>query len=1139
MKKIRDCYGRILLRVLPKKIIRVMKLTLFLTILTISQLWATESYSQKTRLNLKLEEVKISDVLKEIENQSEFYFLYSPKLIDVERKVSVDAKNESIKDILINIFDGEVKFVVYDRQIILSKNDVTGLPDAMQQQKILAGTVTDKNGTALPGVNVVVTGTTVGKITDVAGKYSIEIPQGSKSLTFTFIGMVPQEINIGSLNQINVTMIESSVSLEEVVVVGYGTAKKVTMTGSVASVTSKDLNAISTDNLSTNLAGKLPGLRVTQRTGEPGAFTTIFDIRGYGTPLIVIDGIVSSQTDFVRLNPNDVEQISILKDASAAVYVVQAANGVILLTTKKGEIGKPKITYQGSYTLSHYIMVPKVCDAYGFALLTTQNEINSGRAPNATTYSPEDLQKYKDGSDPVGHPSVNWFDAACRKYTYSKRNNITISGGSDRIKYFTSIAKLYEMGLWKSGDMNYTKYNARTAVTGKISDNLEAEISMEGMMDDRHETYGAQGFFEVMFLHGIPTGSVYANNNPNYYFGINGINSVQFSTASQYGYVKTSNKSFQGIATLNYKVPFVKGLSAKFMYGYYLRDNYVRSWSKQFNTYYYDPVTDKYYVTGTTSQSVYGTSTMRGNYSPFDRSTLDLQLTYDKVFSEKHAIKFSLVYEDRHDLSDNLNASKQMTIPIDQFYAGVLSPTVTSSNIGENDNQSIIGRFNYDYLSKYLVEVGFNYGGSSKFPAGKRWGFFPYSSIGWRVSQEDFFKNAFPSVTNFKLRGSYGIMGDDAASTFQFLTGYNYPSGNYIIDDKTVSGLGFRGMPNPNISWFTVASKNIGFDASYRNGLINLSVDLFRRDRSGLLSTRVLTIPASVGAALPQENLNKDMREGLEIVLGHSRQLGELKYDISGTFTYTRGQNTLIERAKDANTYLNWRNNTTNRWTNIAWGYNCVGQFQNQDDLNNSPIQDSQGNRTLRPGDIKYEDINGDGEITALDQLPIARGTVPDITFSLNGGLTYKQFDLNLLLQGATNYNHARTWYFRGPLPWNRNSLTILLDNWHHQDIYDVNSPWVPGKYPSATTQGTPPSNQYDSQFWVQNARYLRLKSMEIGYSLKKSLLSKLLIQNLRIYVSGFNLFTWSEMKDFDPEILNDASYPIFRDISFGVNLTF
>jgi len=1014
--------------------------------------------------------------------------------------------------------------------LLVSYNVYSGISE--QQQKRITGVVTDISGNPLPGVTVLVKGTSLGTTSGPDGKFQFEISQDAKMLQFSFIGMKTQEIAINDDTSFSVIMEEESIGLEEVVVIGYGSTKKITLTGAVTSVSTKDLKSSASDNLSTRLAGKLPGLRVTQRTGEPGAFSTLYDIRGFGTPLIVVDGIVMDGSDFVRLDPHTIDQISILKDASAAVYGVKAANGVILVTTKKGEIGKPKIVYSGSYTLSKYINLPEQCNAYEFATLLTQSEINSGRSPTATTYSPDDLQKFKDGT----YPSTNWFELVTRKYTTAQKNNISITGGSDRIKYFSSISILDEMGIWKSGDLTYNQYSAKTVVTGKITDNLEAEISLDGRLDKRHQAIGVSGVFETMWMHSLPTIPVYANNNPDYLSEtVDGLHPLAETTSSITGYTNTSNKAFQGTLTLNYKVPFVDGLQAKLMYGYYDRVEYTKRWSRKHKFYVYDKVNDIYNNTLTRNDP----STLYGTYSPFQRSSLLGQLTYNKVVLENHNIKTTLVFEQRHDINDNLQASKQFSIDIDQFYAGLSNPTVTSSNISENENQNVIGRLNYDYLSKYLFEFGFNYSGSSKFPKGKRWGFFPYTSAGWRISEEEFFKSKLPFITNLKIRGSWGKMGDDGASTFQFLTGYNYPSGNYIINDKTVSGLGFRGMPNQNITWYTATTKNIGIDVSINNGLMNLQFDLFRRDRSGLLATRALTIPGTVGANLPQENLDEDMRRGFELVLGQSRKIGELYYDISANFTYTRSQKTYIERTPDGNSYLDWRNNTTGRWDNIGWGYNYIGQFQSQEDLNTSPIQDSQGNRTLKPGDLKYEDVNKDGLITSIDQIPISRSTVPDINFGFNGAVSYRQFDMTILIQGAANYNHTRQNYFKGPLPWNRNSLKIFMDNWHHEDIYDATSPWIPGRFPSAATRGTPPSNGWTSQFWTEDAKYVRLKSMEIGYTINKTLASKLHIQDLRIYLSGFNLLTLCEMKDVDPELLLDVSYPLTRDITFGASITF
>ena len=352
-------------------------------------------------------------------------------------------------------------------------------------------------------------------------------------------------------------------------------------------------------------------------------------------------------------------------------------------------------------------------------------------------------------------------------------------------------------------------------------------------------------------------------------------------------------------------------------------------------------------------------------------------------------------------MNDNIVGRAELALGVDQFFAGTSAgATVTSSNIYENDNQNVIGKLNYDYMSKYIFESGFNYGGSSKFPSGKRWGFFPYASIGWRISEEKFFKDNISFISNLKLRGSWGQMGDDGASSYQFLTGYDYPSGVYVFNDKAVAGLGFRGMPNPNITWFTSTTKNIGLDVSFLNDLISMEFDVFQRDRSGLLATRVLTIPGTVGAGLSQENLNGDMNEGFEFVIGHSKKIGDLTYKISANITYSRNQLTHIERAADGNSYLNWRDNNTNRWSDIIWGYKYIGQFQTVEEALTSPIQDEQGNRTMRPGCLKYADMNHDGVINDGDVVPIGRSGLPNMNFGLSLNLSWKKFDMVVFFQG-------------------------------------------------------------------------------------------------------------------------------------------
>ena len=1114
-------------------IMKMIAILLFVVGLTSSY---AKSDAQTSKLNLKFKSGTVKDVIEEIERQADLSFMYDNNVFKVDRQISIDAENETVKSVVEKLIFGlDLKYELVNRYIVItSKNSLS----AVQQQKSVSGKVTDSSGAPLPGVSVVVKGTTSGIITDNNGHYSLPSISENATLIFSFVGMKSQEVVVGTKTTLNVVLTEEAIGIEEIVAVGYGTQKKINLTGSLSSVNSKDLKSISTDNAVSGLSGKLPGLRIKQGSSEPGSFSAKFDIRGFGAPLIVVDGMVTTQENFVRINTDDIDQITILKDASAAIYGVKAANGVILVSLKNGISGKPKITYSGQYQVQHVTDTPKANDAYGFALLLTEREINGGKSPDATTYKKDDLQKFKDGT----YPSTDWYGLVVRDYMPQKNHNISISGGNDKIKYFTSLGYLDEEGLWKSGDLNYKKYNIRSSVLGKITDNLEAEISINGMSDQKNEPgspadgYGADGgIFFSLFMQN-PTVPVYANNNPMYLSEtFDSQHPLAITNSDISGYTKTKNKTFQGTFTLNYKVPYIKGLDAKFMYGYLNKEWFQKAWDQKFLLYKYNTPTDTYLNTSIKNNP----SILRGEYTSYESTTIQGQLSYNKVFLQKHEIKASMVFEERHEKNDNLIARKEFAIEVDQFYAGnAVNTTATSNNIYENDNQSIIGRLNYGFLSKYLAEFGFNYGGSSKFPSGKRWGFFPYVSAGWRVSEEGFFKEKFSFITNLKIRGSWGQMGDDNASSFQFLTGYTYPSGNYVFNNALVSGLGFKGMPNENITWFTVTSKNIGMDLDVKNGLLNVQFDLFQRYRSGLLATRLLSMPSEVGVNLPQENLNEDMRRGVELVLGHSKRTGDFKYDINGNFTYTRGQATRIERADDLNSFLNWRNNNTDRWDDMFWGYKYVGQFQSQDEINNSPVVDGKGNTTIRPGDLKYEDVNKDGMISDLDRVPIGRGTMPEITFGLNGSFSYKQFDMNIFFQGSTNYNFLnQQQYLRSPQPWaGRNGLDYFVDRWHHEDIYDVSSPWVPGRFPSSAWPG---SNGWDSSFWVENASYLRLKSLEIGYSLKKSLVSKINFEDVRFYVSGYNLFTLTKMSYFDPEREIGMSYPITKNYTVGVNITF
>ena len=1122
----------ILLRVWKCKTLLVMKLTLLICLFFAFQSIAIEALSQNQRLSINQKNIKIEDIIQLIENKTDFYFMYSAKTIDVDRTVDIEATNKLVPEILNYIFNGtNVSYKIDGRLIALSKDDE--MSSVSQQQKSISGKVTDSTGAPLPGVSVVVKGTTTGIITDMDGKYTLSKVPENATLQFSFVGMKTQEVIIGAKTSINVTLAEESIGLDEVVAVGYGTNKKMNVTGAISSINSKEIASVSSSNLTDNLTGKLPGLRVLQRTSEPGDYNSSYNIRGWGSPLIIVDGV--QRDDFNKIDPSEIESVTVLKDASAAIYGVKAANGVLLITTHHGKDGDPEITLNSKYGWQNITTFPHPMDAAQWVEVTNEANMNAG---TSLPYTSDQLEKYKNGT----LTGTDWYGLVVRNNAPQQQHNLSVSGGSKKIKYFSSIGYLDQDGIWKSGSLNYDRYNIRSNVSAQISENLDAELNLGAICDKKKApSTDTWVVFKSIWMQ-KPIIPVYANNEGNYMSNVaDGTHPLAVTNSSISGYNNTENKNFSGSFALNYKLPFLEGLKFRFLYGYDIYFNHQKKWSKQYALYDYDSSTSLY-----TSYLNNNPSSIYEYNSELDRSTMQTSLSYERVFNSKHNVKALLLFENLKTKSDNFYGTKYFAVDaVDQLYAGTSSNQSISSdsgNIYELANQGLVGRFNYDYLSKYLVEYSFRYDGSSKFMEGNRWGFFPAVSLGWRISEENFMKNTLPFVSNLKLRTSWGQLGDDSASSYQFLTGYTYPSGNYVFDSSVTSGLGFKGMANENITWYKATTKNIGLEGNLWNDKLNFQFDLFSRKRTGLLSTRQLSLPATVGADLPQENLNSDISNGYEIVLGHTNKIGEVWYNISGNFSYARNKNQHIEESDQGNSYLNWKNRSTNRWDNIVWGYNCIGQFQSFDEIYSSPIEDGDGNRKLLPGDLKYEDVNKDGVIDDYDKKPILRNNTPEINYGINLSAGYKGFDFNILLQGATRFNIQLQEQFRSPLPWGRNGLAQYYDRWHHADLFDETSAWVPGKYPSTRLSGTASWNTETSTFNVLDGSYLRIKNIEIGYTIPSNYLKKAGIHKLRVYANGYNLYTWSKIDYVDPEHSMDTYgylYPITRNFNIGVNVSF
>lgn len=1023
------------------------------------------------------------------------------------------------------------------------------------------GTVTDETGTIMPGVSVVVKGTTTGTQTDVNGKFSVVAAKGA-TLVFSMVGYNPRQVVV-STSTINVKLAPVSSSLNEVVVVGYGTQKKAALTGAVSSISASDIVTTKNENLLNTLAGKVPGLRIVQNTSEPGAFANNYDIRGMGSPLIVIDGI--PRTDIARVDPNDVESISVLKDASAAVYGVRAANGVILITTKKGKPRTLDLNYTGSYGFQVPVNFSKSVDAVGYMTLLNEQSVHNraNAVRGARTYSDAQIADYMNGTK----QSTDWNEAVIKRSAGQTQHNLSASGGTEKSTYFVSLGYTGQDGILRTGDETYRKYNLRSNLSTKIGKNLTFDLNLSGVMDVTNAPFQPTWWIIRSTWYQPPIYPLYANNTAPYFFNVPNppLQAEAQSSIDASGYRNYNNKWFQSAANLTYDVPFVKGLSVKgvFSYDYILNDN--KTYQKSYNLYDYDATTGNYIVKNAQQTP----STVRREMYEYPTNLAQVWINYSHTFNNIHNVSGSLIYEQSTRSGDNFYAQRELAIPVDQLFAGNSTNQLANMSSGQANaftykNAAYIGNFTYDFMSRYYAKFAFRYDGSSRFGSASQWGFFPEGEAGWRISEEPFFKaiKALSFVNNLKFRGSYGILGDDSASSYQFLTGYTYPASGSatglppgsVFDGTFVNGVQSKGIANPVITWYTSKTLDIGADMEAWNGKLGITFDYFRRNRTGLLATQLGSLADVVGASLPQQNLNSDRTEGYDFELSHRSHAGNVYYNVKGTFGFSRTMNVIQVSAAKGNSYLNWNQKNgsnvatgANRYNTVYMGYTSTGQYQNYASIENSPVFVA---RNTVVGDYAYQDWNGDGQINGDDIHPIGNYGLPLMTFGLNLGAAYKGFDANVLFQGAAMVNASFVEQAQQPLWAGGNALVQFLDRWHptdpNADPYSPSTQWTPGYY--AYTGTYPTTNSTGN---THNAAYVRMKSLEVGYSLPNKWLGHSGIKNARLFFNGYNLLTLTSLKYLDPEHPSgvsqfnassqqyDYAYPLDKIYSFGVNVKF
>lgn len=1115
----------------------LMKITLLhvmITAATIVFSYALDTHGQGVldrKVSLRLENKTVKDVLAEIEEKAGVSFTYRSRLIKNLRNVTLEVSELQLKELLPQVFDESVEYEVVGKQIILKetpKAEKGSLIAAATFQGVqVSGVVRDDTGAPVPGVNVIEKGTTNGTATDVDGRYSLQVAGEDAVLVFSFIGYMTQEVTVAGRSSIEVSMEPDTQTLEEVVVVGYGEQKKATVTGSVTSVKNEEIVQSPVTNLSNALVGRLPGVVFVNRSGEPGYDGSQIRIRGTNTignpgALIVIDGIANRSGGLERLNPQDIESITVLKDASAAIYGAQAANGVILVTTKRGKAGKPEINFGYNIGFNTPTRLPEVADAATYATMLNEIDQYRNRTPRFTD---EDIQKFRDGSSPWTHPNTDWYGEVIKPVSLQDNLNLSLSGGTDDgVRYFVSAGSLFEDGFYKNSATKYKQYNFRSNIDAKVTDFFQIGVDLAGRQENRNFPTVPAGQIFRMLIRGKPNLPAYWPNGLPGPDIENGVNPAVVSTNAT-GFVEDNNYVFQSNLRGKIDVPWVKGLNITMNAAF---DEAFRP-VKRFRTPWFLYTWD--YQTYDNNGDPVLVKASRGASAPeltesFERTsglTTNAYVNYTKDVGS-HGLGFMVGAEKQVIKGNNFSAFRNQFIStsVQQLFAG-------GDNLNKTNNGSAyatarlnyFGRINYSYNEKYLLEMVWRYDGSYIFPENSRWGFFPGFSAGWVISDENFMSNT-TWVNRLKIRGSWGQLGNDRIDAFQYLSAFAFGSG-YIFNYNTLTTtISPTSVPNPNVTWEVANNSNIGLEGLLFGGKISFEFDYFRNMRSHMLTRRSGSIPFTAGYTPPSENIGELENKGFDFVINYSGQAG-------GDFNFQIGLNGGYAKNKilfwdEAPGFDPWQT-STGRPVGSELFYNAIGVFKDQAAVDAYPHWPG-----ARPGDIIFEDVNNDGEIDGQDRVRQTMNNIPRFQGGLNLNAQYKNFDLSILFQGAAGAKQ----YIQ----------TQSGDFGNYLSDF-VNGRWTPENPNSEKPRTFNREDEYwisqRNTYWYRSTDYIRLKNVSLGYTLSSDVMGKIGMKSARVYVNTLNLLTFDSFKVYDPETDNQGgtSYPQKRVFNAGVNLTF
>ena len=1112
-----------------KQFFRIMRISLLFLFLCTTLLFAENLHSQKAKVTINQRNVNLGTVLEEIENQTDYLFLYNSNQINMRRNVSVNVKNVQVGDLLTKLFeDTPVKAVMEGTHIVLlADGNETPASEVAQQTLNITGTVTDANGETLPGANISVKGTTIGVTTGVDGKYSITVPDGNRILVFSYIGFISQEIVVAGREIIDVTLNEDIMQIDEVVVVGYGTQKKVNLTGSVASVTSADLINKPVATTSQAIAGLAPGLSVVQNSGRPGTSATV-RIRGTGTfssagtaPLVLIDGLSGNIDD---VDPNDVESISFLKDAaSAAIYGNRAANGVILIETKKGTDGKIRINYSNSFGWQKPTELPDFLPSWEYATYYNEAMANMGRAE---AYSAETIQKYQSGSDPDNYPNVNHLEWLLNTGSgFQQRHSLNVQGGNATTNYNISVGYMEQNGMTEQ--TTNKRYTALLSLKTKLTNTLTLNTSINAFANNNQTPNGEPTSIDGIIGYAVREPPIIPGKKSDGSFGYQDNYSPEAWLAST-SFHNNLRRNVNAFGQLLWNTP-IEGLvlSGKAGLTYYTNNNK----SFRANTYFDD------------SKTV-GPATLSISSGMDSYTTLEALATYDKQI-KSHSLK--ILAGTSRELSENRSLSgDRNTFPNNYLYelsAGDASTSSNSSSLSEYALVSVFGRINYSFNDRYLLEANFRYDGSSRFSRNTRWGFFPSFSAGWRISEERFWKDSDLNniINQLKIRVSWGVLGNQNIGTYPYQqtysTGQTYPIGNPAT---LMPGVRINSFNNPEITWETTSITDIGLDFSLLKGTISGTVDYFNKYTDNILAAvqRANIMGRSVG----QSNIGAVSNKGIEAILAYNGKIGKyFRLSVAPNFTYIK--NAVEQLADGALEDIN-NSRIVGQPIGIIYGYTTDGLFVDQKEIDDAPEQ-LVGKSGIRPGYVKYVDISGpdgkpEGQVNATYDRMVIGCTNPKFYYGLNITASFKGFDFSMLMQGLGGHQRrigsymAYAFYNNGQ-----------IQRWQVDNRWTTANPDKWAKYPRLETLNMNSTNLQTSDYWVKDASFLRVKNVQIGYALPKSFTKQIGIENARVYVSGQNLYNFKSFyQGWDPE--NEIStgdapsfYPINSIYAFGFNFSF